>query len=199
MARIRYEDRRRARTAWGVDRRSFDALLASHAATSGVDLREGVRAIGLVVDGRRVRGVRIRATDGSTSTLHAPFVIGADGARSTVARLVGVERPVAYPRRVGLVAHYTAAEGLRDHGEMHVGDGYYVGLAPTPGDELNVGMALPLDGRGSAEARFAAALDGLPEVVARLRGSRRVGPIRGAAPIGHRVASGTRKCPSRLA
>jgi geranylgeranyl reductase family protein len=188
-ARIRYEDRRRARTAWGVDRRSFDALLASHAAASGVDLREGVRAIGLVVDGRRVRGVRIRATDGSTSTLHAPFVIGADGSRSTVARLVGVERPVAYPRRVGLVAHYTAAEGLRDHGEMHVGDGYYVGLAPTPGDELNVGMALPLDGRGSAEARFAAALDGLPEVAARLRGSRRVGPIRGAAPIGHRVAS----------
>ena len=189
VARIRYEDRRRARTAWGVDRRSFDALLASHAAASGVDLREGVRAIGLVVDGRRVRGVRIRATDGSTSTLHAPFVIGADGARSTVARLVGVERPVAYPRRVGLVAHYTAAEGLRDHGEMHVGDGYYVGLAPTPGDELNVGMALPLDGRGSAEARFAAALDGLPEVAARLRGSRRAGPIRGAAPIGHRVAS----------
>ena len=189
VARIRYEDRRRARTAWGVDRRSFDALLASHAAASGVDLREGVRAIGLVVDGRRVRGVRIRATDGSTSTLHAPFVIGADGSRSTVARLVGVERPVAYPRRVGLVAHYTAAEGLRDHGEMHVGDGYYVGLAPTPGDELNVGMALPLDGRGSAEARFAAALDGLPEVAARLRGSRRAGPIRGAAPIGHRVAS----------
>ena len=189
VARIRYEDRRRARTAWGVDRRSFDALLASHAAASGVDLREGVRATGLVVDRRRVHGIRIRATDGSTSTLHAPFVIGADGSRSTVARLVGVERPVAYPRRVGLVAHYTAADGLRDHGEMHVGDGYYVGLAPTPGDELNVGMALPLDGRGSAEARFAAALDGLPEVAARLRGSRRAGPIRGAAPIGHRVAS----------
>ena len=189
VARIRYEDRRRARTAWGVDRRSFDALLASHAATSGAVLREGVQAIGLVEDGRRVRGVRIRAIDGSTATLHASFVIGADGARSTVARLVGVERPVAYPRRVGLVAHYSAAKGLRDHGEMHVGDGYYVGLAPTPGDELNVGMALPLDGRGSADARFAAALDGLPEVVARLSGSRRIGPIRGAAPIGHRVAN----------
>jgi len=189
VARIRYEDRRRARTAWGVDRRSFDALLASHAATSGAHLREGVQAIGLVEDGRRVRGVRIRGTDGTTSTLRASFVIGADGARSTVARLVGVERQVAYPRRVGLVAHYSAAKGLLDHGEMHVGDGYYVGLAPTPGDELNVGMALPLDGRGSADARFAAALDGLPEVVARLSGSRRLGPIRGAAPIGHRVAN----------
>jgi len=188
VARIRYADRRRPRTAWGVDRRSFDALLAAHAAASGAELRESVRAVGLVEDGGRVHGVRLRGTDGTTSTLRAAFVVGADGARSTIARLVGVERSVAYPRRVGLVAHYTSADGLHDHGEMHVGDGYYVGLAPTPGDELNVGMALPLDGRGSAETRFAAALAGLPEVVTRLAGSQRIGPIRGAAPIGHRVA-----------
>jgi len=50
-------------------------------------------------------------------------------------------------------------------------------------------MALPLEGRGSAEARFEAALAGLPNVVTRLQDSRRVGPIRGAAPIGHRVAA----------
>ena len=189
LARIRYADRHRARTAWGVDRRSFDALLAGHAASCGADLREGLRAVGLVEDGGRVRGVRLRGADGATSTMRARIVVGADGARSTVARLAGVERSVGYPRRLGLVAHYTAADGLDDHGEMHVGDGYYVGLAPTPGDELNVGMALPLDGHGSAEARFDAALVGLPEVAKRLTGSRRIGPIRGAAPIGHRVAN----------
>jgi geranylgeranyl reductase family protein len=189
VARIRYADRHRSRTAWGVDRRRFDALLAEHAASSGADLREGMRAVGLLVDGGRVRGVRLRGPDGADATIRAAFVVGADGARSTVARLAGVERTVGYPRRLGLVAHYTAAEGLDDHGEMHVGDGYYVGLAPTPGGELNVGMALPLDGRGPAEARFEMALAGLPEVAARLRASRRIGPIRGTAPIAHRVAT----------
>jgi len=189
VAQIRYADRHRARTAWGVDRRTFDARLAAHAASSGAELREGVRVVGLVEERGRVRGVHVRDADGSTVTMRAGIVVGADGARSTVARLAGVERPVGYPRRLGLVAHYMATSGLSDHGEMHVGDGYYVGLAPTPGDELNVGMALPLEGRGSAEARFEAALAGLPNVVTRLQDSRRVGPIRGAAPIGHRVAA----------
>ena len=71
---------------------------------------------------------------------------------------------------------------------MHVGRGYYVGLAPTPGGELNVGMALPLDGRTAAAERFEAAIAGLPAVAGRLAGSARLTPIRGAAPIGHRVA-----------
>jgi flavin-dependent dehydrogenase len=71
---------------------------------------------------------------------------------------------------------------------MHLGAGYYVGLAPTPGGELNVGMALPMNGGGSAAVRFEAAIKGLPAVARRLAGSRRISPIRGASPIGHRVA-----------
>jgi flavin-dependent dehydrogenase len=49
-------------------------------------------------------------------------------------------------------------------------------------------MALPADGRGPAEARFAEAIEALPSVAARLGGRRRLTPIRGASPIGHRVA-----------
>jgi len=50
-------------------------------------------------------------------------------------------------------------------------------------------MALPMSGgRASASERFEAAIAGLPAVAERLRGSRRLTPIRGAAPIGHRVA-----------
>src|SRR2546429_6767271 len=39
-----------------------------------------------------------------------------------------------------------------------------------------------------AQHRFESAIAGLPAVSARLRGSRRLTPIHGAAPIGHRVA-----------
>jgi flavin-dependent dehydrogenase len=120
-------------------------------------------------------------------------LVGADGARSRTARLLGVERPVRAPRRLGLIAHYAGIDALRHSGEMHVGPGWYVGLAPTPGGELNVGMALPLHGApsggGGTRARFQAAITGIPGVEARLRNSRRVSPIRGASPIGHRVAN----------
>jgi flavin-dependent dehydrogenase len=95
-----------------------------------------------------------------------------------------------WPRRLGLVAHYSGIAELSDHGEMHVGDGYYVGLAPLAGGRMNVGMALPMDAdRVGAEERFAAAVAGLPAVAERLDGVRRLTPIRGAAPIGHRVRS----------
>jgi geranylgeranyl reductase family protein len=183
--RIGYADEQGARTAWGVDRRSFDALLAAHAASAGAELREGCRVTSLLESAGRVRGVSMAGGE----AIEASHVIGADGARSTVARLLGVERPVRYPRRLGLVAHHAGVEGLSDHGEMHVGPGYYIGLAPTPGGELNVGMALPIDGGASAAVRFEAAIAGIPAVARRLAGSTRLTPIRGASPIGHRVSA----------
>ena len=185
--RIRYADARGSRHAWGLDRRTFDETLARHAVECGAELREGTRVTDIVRDGSRVTGVRVRSGD-RTEVISAAHVVGADGARSTLARLLGVERPVRFPRRLGLIAHHAGVDGLADHGEMHVGDGYYVGLAPTPNGELNVGMALPLDGSGSAGARFEAAIAGLPAVARRLADSSRLSPIRGAAPIGHRVS-----------
>jgi flavin-dependent dehydrogenase len=89
-----------------------------------------------------------------------------------------------------MVAHYEGIPELADHGEMHVGPGWYVGLAPLPGGRLNVGMALPLDGasRQPAAERFEAAIAGIPAVAGRLAGKERLTPIRGASPIGHRVS-----------
>jgi flavin-dependent dehydrogenase len=70
---------------------------------------------------------------------------------------------------------------------MHVGPGWYVGLRPWR-RPLNVGMALPMNGdRRHAEERFDAAIEGIPAVAERLRGRKRLTPIIGASPIGHRV------------
>ncbi len=190
VARITYADRGGRRTAWGIDRRRFDSLLAAHAAACGAEVAEGARVVGLIDEGGRLSGARVRDTaSGVERTIVADWVIRADGARSSVARLLGVERPVRFPRRLGLVAHYSGDAALTDHGEMHVGRGWYVGLAPTPGGELNVGMALPMtDGAPSAASRFASAIEGLPAVARRLAHGERLSPIRGASPIGHRVS-----------
>ena len=186
---LRYVDRRgRRRPAWGVDRLRFDALLATHAATAGASLIEGMRVVRAEREDGRWR-VRARGASG-TEMLEARWLVGADGARSRVARLLDVERPVAFPRRLGLIAHYEGDHGLTTSGEMHVGPrSAYVGLAPMPGGRLNVGMALPLGGGTPARTRYEAAIAALPRVAARLRNGRRVTPIRGAAPIGHRVAA----------
>ena len=186
---IRYRDARGARTAWGLDRLTFDAALASHAVEAGARLRERSTFESLLTAEGAVVGARLRTTDGPLE-VRCRTLIGADGARSAVARELGVERPVRAPRRLGLVAHYDGIPDLVDHGEMHVGPGWYVGLAPLAGGRLNVGMALPLDGlsRQSARRRYEAAIAGIPAVAARLSGRRRLTPIRGAAPIGHRVS-----------
>lgn len=188
--RVGYADDDGPRLAWGVDRMRFDERLARHAGEVGADLREGARVLGLLRESGRVTGVRLASERSVEIRVHADWVIGADGARSTVARLAGVERPVRFPRRLGLVAHYAGVDDLRDRGEMHVGRGLYVGLAPTPRGELNVGMALPLADatRPPAAARFEAAIASLPAVASRLERATRVSPIRGAAPIGQRVS-----------
>lgn len=183
---VRYADDRGPRPAWGLDRTRFDALLAANAAGRGARVLERTS-----FDGAERMGAAWRITvrdDGITREIRASWLIGADGARSRVAHRLGVERSVHVPRRLGLVAHYDAVPELGDHGEMHVGPHHYVGLAPLAGGRLNVGMALPGDGRGRAEARFAAAIEALPAVAARLSERRRLTPIRGASPIGHRVA-----------
>lgn len=184
---LRYARRGTVRNAWGVDRLGFDALLAAHARAQGARVLEGARVVDVTRAGERVSGAQLATRDGDV-TVEARLVVGADGARSTVARRLGVEGTVRWPRRVGLVAHYRGIEELRGHAEMHLGDGLYIGLAPTPGGALNVGMALPMDDdRLPAAQRFDAAIASLPAVAARLRASERLTRITGVAPIGHRV------------
>jgi geranylgeranyl reductase family protein len=190
---IRYHDQSGERTAWGLERTRFDATLAAHAAASGARLMEhtslvhvgwtgGVGGLG----GRAVRAT-LRTREGKRG-VRFRWLLGADGARSRVSQEIAVERGVGMLRRLGLVAHYEGVPDLLKSGEMHVGPGWYVGLAPLAGNRLNVGMALPFDGdRRPAEERFAAAIDGIPAVAERLRGRARLTPIIGASPIGHRV------------
>lgn len=183
---ISYADAHGPRTAWGLDRERFDASLVAHAVRSGAELRDRTAFDDAERDAAGEWTVAVRGRD--RTLIRARWLVGADGARSRVARRLGVERRVAWPRRIGLVAHYEADPELEAHGEMHVARSHYVGLAPLTGGRLNVGMALPMDGGGSAEARFAAAIEALPAVATRLVGRRRLTPIRGASPIGHRVS-----------
>jgi geranylgeranyl reductase family protein len=187
---VTYADRRGKRTAWGLDRPAFDAALAAHARAAGARLLERTAVTELAWRRGRVVGGSLRGPFGVVD-VRARWVAGADGVRSTVARRVGAMARVRFPRRLGLVAHYEGTDAGRARmGQMHVGDGYYVGLAPLPGGRLNVAMAVPLNGRpGRATDRFDAAIDSLPAARAALRDATARTPIRGVAPIGQLVRS----------
>ncbi len=189
-----YRDAAGPRTSWGLDRQKFDAALAAHAVACGARVMERTAFEdahwrgGTGGTGGQVIGAGLRTASGRLM-VRCRWLIGADGARSRVSQRVARERGGGWINRLGLVAHYEGVPELDDHGEMHVARDWYVGLAPLSGGRLNVGMALPLDGdKRPAEARFQAAIDGIPAVADRLRGSRRLTPIRGASPIGHHVA-----------
>ncbi len=65
----------------------LDPALQREVLERGVDGRDQTRVTDLIWDQGRVAGVRIKAPEGESS-LRAPLVVGADGRRSTVAKLV---------------------------------------------------------------------------------------------------------------
>jgi 2-polyprenyl-6-methoxyphenol hydroxylase-like FAD-dependent oxidoreductase len=69
-----------------VRRVTLDDILVAAAASAGADVRTGVAVTGVVESEGRVAGVRTR-----TGEVSASVVVGADGARSTVAELVRAE------------------------------------------------------------------------------------------------------------
>ncbi|HEX2024719.1 MAG TPA: FAD-dependent oxidoreductase, partial [Acidimicrobiales bacterium] len=72
-----------------VRRTVLDALLVDAAVEAGAELREAFSVQDLVGDGDRVTGVVGRRGAGTRVAERATLVVGADGWRSTVARLVG--------------------------------------------------------------------------------------------------------------
>jgi menaquinone-9 beta-reductase len=74
-------------------RTRLDDLLVRRARALGAEVREGTRVIGLMREGERVAGVQVRGRNGEPGEIRARLVIGADGRRSTTARLVGAFEP----------------------------------------------------------------------------------------------------------
>ncbi len=93
-----------------VRRRALDGILARRAREEGVDVREQTRVVDVVRDGDLVVGV----VDGDGTTHRAGVVIGADGRRSTVARLVGAREEERHPAARAMYYRYAAGWPTQD-------------------------------------------------------------------------------------
>lgn len=125
-------------SAVGFDRSVLDPQLLAIARAAGVDVREGSSASAYRLDPDRPTAL-VRVAPGID--IGARVVIGADGLRSRVARAAGVSRRAPLGARAALAFHIPDSERQLEARMVVIDDGY-VGLAPVPGDRLNVGIVL---------------------------------------------------------
>lgn len=178
------------RHALGVSRWVLDHLAVERCQELGVELldRMHVRAVELE-PGRPgvVRGTRA----GSRIEVSGRVVVGADGHHSAVSRLLDLDAPMRWPRRIGLAAHLEGYPLLRDMGEMHVGRAGYCGIAPQENGRVNVAMVVEMDTferrDGSVDEFFDAALRSYPGTRDRVASAERVSLVRGVGPLARKV------------
>jgi flavin-dependent dehydrogenase len=164
-----------------VRRSVLDEILAGAAREAGATVRMGRKVTELLRDGGRVTGVRVEGDE----ELHARLVVGADGRRSTVARLTGARRYNVTPNERALYwTHFeTAPTDAEPVFIYHRWADKLVISCPADGG-VQVVIVLPelreLDGfRGDLERRFMAEALACEPVARALDGARRVDRILG--------------------
>ncbi len=162
----------------------LDPMLIDAAAAAGARVLDRTAVVGLIQDGGRVAGVRVRGVDGIERILRSHVTIGADGIRSGVAAAVGAALQRSGTRSGAVLYTYRADLPTAGY-EWAYGDGAAAGMIPT-NDGLTCVFAGTTPERYRAARRRGAevALRGLfaraaPDHVARLDQSSSAGPLRG--------------------
>ena len=160
-----------------VRRITLDEILVSAAAAAGAEVRTETAVTGLVNDSERIVGVTT-----SSGELRAPLVVGADGARSTVAKMVGASE--YNPTTGGRVFMWAYYEADPTDGEMWIGkveDHTYLAM-PTDGGLSLIGVCPSSERRDEVradrEAVYQAGLRAWPELHAGVEGAHREGAVR---------------------
>jgi flavin-dependent dehydrogenase len=167
-----------APVAYAPRRTVLDKLLVDAAADAGVEVREGFRVDGLLVEDGVVRGIRGRSAGGTMITERSKVVVGADGVRSFVARSVGAASYRAVPALEALYLAYW--EGYHHEGEFALYSSGRRGIGAIP---TNDGLTVLIVTWGADEfeanrrdllGNYLRAFEAVPEVADRLRDARRV-------------------------
>jgi flavin-dependent dehydrogenase len=148
---------RRVHTALALSRERFDAILLAAAESAGVRVYQRYRVEQVLRSQDTVIGVQARAPTGEQMQLRAALTVGADGLRSTVRQRLGLTRRRPRVRKAALTAYASGVADLHELGELHVGNGLCVGLAPVAADRDCCNLTVVVDAR-----RFGRALAGKP-------------------------------------
>ena len=162
-----------------VRRVTLDAILLDAAAAAGADIRTATNATGLL----RTASGRVIGVETSAGPLRAPLVVGADGAHSTVARLVGAaEYHRTAARRIFLWSYFEGVNPAERRVWLGgIGDDSFL-ASPTDAGLFLAAVVVPIERRAelrsARERGYKEGVAGWPELRELLAGARRVGPVR---------------------
>jgi geranylgeranyl reductase family protein len=167
-------------------RATLDRLLLDAAGAAGAEVRQGTRAVDLIVESGVVSGV-VTANGAGTAPIRARLVVGADGRRSVVARRQGLLREHQTHRKFAVRGYWDGVQGLDERGEMHVGGGGYCGIAPLSATAANVTFVLDRRamsaGGGDLQGFYLETLALWPRIRERLAGARLLAAPRAIGPL----------------
>jgi flavin-dependent dehydrogenase len=103
---IRFDEIPGRPTSYQVKRSVFDTLLLDHVAESGVDVRQGHRALDVLREDGRVTGVRFAGPDGAEHTATARYTIDASGLAAVIANRVSRRVPVEELKNMCLYGYW---------------------------------------------------------------------------------------------
>jgi flavin-dependent dehydrogenase len=168
---------------WCVRRTGLDNALVETARAEGADVRERVRVTDVVRDDGRVAGVRYRERDGAEGAIRARLVVGADGRRSTLARLVDARPWLECPNgRIMFYAYFTDPNReWREIAAQWRSGRELCTVFPCDGDGRESMLVLEMppatradEFRADTEAAWERTIAGIPELAERLRGAERL-------------------------
>lgn len=121
----------------------IDRLLVDAARESGAEVQFRTRLVDLLRSSNdRITGVRLRDADGQEVEHGAMLVIGADGAQSTVADLVGAAHYRTGQHATGVVFSYWSGTGLKGY-HWYFRPGVGIGAIPTNGGLACIFVSVP--------------------------------------------------------
>ena len=164
----------------------LDAILARGAEQAGADLRLGVAVTGVRRDERgRVIGVSGHDHAGLRVAIRGRYLIGADGLRSSVVRLVGAAPEEVRPPGGAVQYAYYAGSGWTGI-EFFVAERTFAGVFPTHGGACIWVCTPAVDARAvrrTSSSRVSAFGDlvdrAAPQLTERMRNVRRTSPVLG--------------------
>ena len=164
----------------------LDTALLSAAQEAGAQARFGVDVTELCRDRTgRVTGVLARVRGGDAVTFRAPLTIGADGLRSTVARLAGAPTVRRGAAASAIVYGYWPSPST-SHYDWFYRPGVSAGIIPTNDGQVCVWAGLPAErfaderGRSGLAELFARVLaEAAPQAAALVARAERIGALRG--------------------
>ena len=170
-----------------MPRAEFDATLAAEAQRQGADIRFEAEITAVDFEGATPR-VTCRTAAGEVETHEPRFVLDASGFGRTLPKLLGLDRPSAFPPRGAIFTHVrdNTVAGAFDRQKIRIGihpdeHDVWSWLIPFSNGHASVGVVASVDHHqartGSAEQRFWQALQAEPRLYALLANAQTVRPV----------------------